>query len=473
MAMSAEQAAAMLNTLRTQVEELANALEASRLETADLRAQTERSIQSVQDQCDAARASVKVESVESHMRLIDEKVNRPPVFDGDRKQVRGWARSVKAYLDSRYPGFRKMLTIIERAEGPSNEIELQSSGWRWAIPANKSLYNMLISYTKGEAQIMLENSDPDEGFECWRKLIQHYDPQGGDNELTCISTLLSVPRCKRLNDIITTVEAWEKEWAQYCDRTKEALPERWKVSLLLRMIPVENEREIRLRYVKSKDITYSELRENLFAWVQQNAIGATGMHIGSMSASEAQLDERRLLSLPDHDDNDDDDDNLENYTEINLLKQKYEDDLNALRVKGGKAGGKNRGRKGTPRGSASNASSGATSRKFTGDCGYCKRKGHMAKDCRKRMADLKAKGGGANSLDAECGALGLGCMQCEEDEDDNQLFAPLRSLCCEMGCHTPSECGGDDYDYDIDLKCLDEEEDEVGEYELSESEHVF
>ena len=71
--MSAEQAAAMLNTLRTQVEELANALEASRLETADLRAQTERSIQSVQDQCDAARASVKVESVESHMRLIDEK----------------------------------------------------------------------------------------------------------------------------------------------------------------------------------------------------------------------------------------------------------------------------------------------------------------------------------------------------------------------------------------------------------------
>ena len=140
-----------------------------------------------------------------------------------------------------------MLTIIERAEKRSNDADLLQSGWKWAIPANRSLYNMLISYTKGEAQIMLENSDPDEGFECWRKLIQHYDPQGGDNELTCISTLLSVPRCKRLNDIITTVEAWEKEWAQYCDRTKENLPERWKVSLLLRMIPVDNEREIRLR----------------------------------------------------------------------------------------------------------------------------------------------------------------------------------------------------------------------------------
>ena len=118
------------------------------------------------------------------MRLVDEKVNRPPVFDGNRKEVRGWARSVKAYLDSRYPGFRKMLTVIERAEARSDEADLKQSGWKWAIPANKSLYNMLISYTKGEAQIMLENSDPDEGFECWRKLIQHYDPQGGDNELT-------------------------------------------------------------------------------------------------------------------------------------------------------------------------------------------------------------------------------------------------------------------------------------------------
>ena len=152
MPMSAEQAAAMLGVLRTQVEELAAALEQSREETSDLRMQTDRSIQHLQDQCDTARAASRVEGVESHMRLIDEKVNRPPVFDGNRKDVRGWARSVKAYLDSRYPGFRKMLTIIERADGPSNEQQLQQSGWRWAVPANKSLYNMLISYTMAKSR---------------------------------------------------------------------------------------------------------------------------------------------------------------------------------------------------------------------------------------------------------------------------------------------------------------------------------
>ena len=72
------------------------------------------------------------------MRLIDEKVNRPPMFDGNRKDVRGWSCSAKAYLDSKYPGFRKMVTVIERAEGMSNDFDLQQSGWNWALAANKS-----------------------------------------------------------------------------------------------------------------------------------------------------------------------------------------------------------------------------------------------------------------------------------------------------------------------------------------------
>ena len=73
--MTVEAAAAMMNTLRQQVEELANSLEASRQETADLRMQTDRSIQHLQDQCDAARVGSRSDAVEREMRLVDEKVN--------------------------------------------------------------------------------------------------------------------------------------------------------------------------------------------------------------------------------------------------------------------------------------------------------------------------------------------------------------------------------------------------------------
>ena len=397
-AITADQMIALLDTLRSQVEELANSLEGSRRETADLRSATDLALSTLQEQVDAAKLTAKVEHVESdYMRLIDEKVNRPPVFDGNRKEVRGWSRSVKAYLDSKYPGFRKMLTIIERADAASNDQDLTQSGWKWALAANKSLYNMLISYTKGEAQIMLENSDPEQGFECWRKLIQHYDPQGGDNELTNINVLLSVPRCKRLNDIIKTVEAWEREWAQYSERTKEALPERWKVSLLLRMIPVENEKEIRLRYVKSKDITYAELRENLFAWVQQNAVGVTGMHLDSFEEREEERRAERTsryAALAEDDERDygsdeDDDDNLMNFEQISAMKAKHDSELSVLRLKGGGKGGKKgKGRKGSAKGDTRSNKT-PTVPKFDGDCSYCKKHGHKFKDCRKRQADQK------------------------------------------------------------------------------------
>ena len=65
--------------------------------------------------------------------------------------------------------------------------------------------------------------------------------------MTSINMVLPVPQCKRLGDLIKTVKAWEREWVQYTDRTKEVLPERRKVSCLLRMIPLENEDEIRWR----------------------------------------------------------------------------------------------------------------------------------------------------------------------------------------------------------------------------------
>ena len=54
MAMTLEQAVAMMAVLRQQVEQLASALEVSQQQTADLRAQTDRSIQHLQEQCDAA-----------------------------------------------------------------------------------------------------------------------------------------------------------------------------------------------------------------------------------------------------------------------------------------------------------------------------------------------------------------------------------------------------------------------------------
>ena len=87
---------------------------------------------------------------------------------------------------------------------------------------------------------MIKNVDPTKGYKCWRTIAQDYDPTGGESELDRINLVLSIPRCRSLNSTISTVESWEQNWALYMDRTKEALPERWRVNLLLRMAPKEN-----------------------------------------------------------------------------------------------------------------------------------------------------------------------------------------------------------------------------------------
>ena len=88
--MESAQLIQMVNTLRAQVEELAGQLDRSKLETADLCSATDHDIAGLQAQCDAAKIAVKVDAIEhDHMRLVNDKVNAPLVFDGNRKEVRG------------------------------------------------------------------------------------------------------------------------------------------------------------------------------------------------------------------------------------------------------------------------------------------------------------------------------------------------------------------------------------------------
>ena len=100
MAMSQEQFVAMIDTLQSQVDELATSLDRSRQDIADLRNATDIALEDMQDTVEATRLAAKDDAVEAdYMRLIHEKVLRPLVSDGSRKEIRGWARSVNAFFD--------------------------------------------------------------------------------------------------------------------------------------------------------------------------------------------------------------------------------------------------------------------------------------------------------------------------------------------------------------------------------------
>ena len=123
-----EQLLGLIETLRAHVEALSESLNQSKTEISDLRNAKNLALTTKQETRDKAKlraTSGQGADEPGFMRLIDEKLNRPLVFDGNHKDVRGCPRSVMANLDSKYPGFRTMFTVIERAESMSNDADLQ------------------------------------------------------------------------------------------------------------------------------------------------------------------------------------------------------------------------------------------------------------------------------------------------------------------------------------------------------------
>ena len=77
--------------------------------------------------------------------------------------------------------------------------------WRYARESNARVFNLQTTYIELEPQVMINNADPTKGYQCWRKLAQHYDPTGGESELVRIDHVLSTPRCKSLSSMNSTV----------------------------------------------------------------------------------------------------------------------------------------------------------------------------------------------------------------------------------------------------------------------------
>ena len=177
-----------------------------------------------------------------NVRLLDPKHSTPEIFDGDRRKIRGWSKRVMAYANSIAPGFRGTMKWAVSQNAPITEEDVSLLEWPVASEASASLYDLRIRITDGEPQTMVEAEDATEnGFECWRKIIQWYDSVTANNEMDIVNSLISVTRCKKPEAVMAAIQNWENEWAIYVDRTKESLPERWKSNLLLKIIPTEHE----------------------------------------------------------------------------------------------------------------------------------------------------------------------------------------------------------------------------------------
>ena len=145
---------------------------------------------------------------EDRMDLVDIKTMTPTVFKGSMNEsYKQWAKKVKAFCNSRKPGFRKALEWAELETVPVTNDSLTALTWAPAEMANVKLYDMLIMHLADDPLILVENH-LGHGFEAWRALSRRYDPVGEQFVFDQMTSLLHRERCKDISELAGAIERW-------------------------------------------------------------------------------------------------------------------------------------------------------------------------------------------------------------------------------------------------------------------------
>ena len=204
-----------------------------------------------------ARIDSGGERREDRMDLVDVKSMQPAVFKGSMSEsYKQWAKKVKAFCNSRKPGFRKALEWAELESIPITSDSLTALSWAPAETANAKLYDMLVMHLADDPLILVENH-LGHGFEAWRALSRRYDPIGEQFVFDQMTSLLHRDRCKDIAELPGAIERWTRDLSLYERKTGKTLQNEWRVPIIFQMIPKANYSEVKARWQLSaqKDIT--------------------------------------------------------------------------------------------------------------------------------------------------------------------------------------------------------------------------
>ena len=368
--------------------------------------------------------------------LIDAKSFSPKLFSGkDDEHFKAWAKQVRAYSNARKRGFRTILEWAEEQKMPIDDVDLASLQWEPAVESDVEFYEYLCMVTADEALLLVEKFK-NHGFEAWRQLHRRFNPTGGRFEVSRMNSLLSRKQCKTLAEVPAAVDMLERDFANYEARSPHAFPTEWKIPLLLQLLPDKAREELEFKFsMGEKD--YGKMVANIVGYTndhrvsRQRAKNPNDMDVDSMTPGEySQADWQQHLE------------DLENYYEAELSYM----GKSGKSGKGGKWGkggyyGKGYGNPGKgDRGKGDKGKGKGDSNKGqaeTRTCHWCKKPGHLKKDCRRFHAGKPKvpEAHDAKSLDQPDWE--------EDDEDASQLDEEA------MAMDQESDTGSDDNDADF------------------------
>lgn len=271
-------------------------------------------------------------------------------------------------------GYRELLTHAEAA-GQASEIRLADMS-EVARTHSWTLFNILTQSVEGRALSVIMNSEPANGLQAWRMLVDAYEPRVGGRYTAMLMGVIG-PQWGHIKEanVVEALDTWEIQVRRYEDQSKEKVTAATKCAVVMKHALGG----IRTALRTSSSVigsNYDLLKKAIKDYLQ------TGVEFdGRGQTSEASNPNDAGGSAPM--------------------------DVGAVSWKSGKKGkddkGKGtKGKYGKDKGkwSKGKSSKGNGSSKFQGACSYWGKWGHKKAECRNRERDKKGKGG-ASAVEEE------------------------------------------------------------------------
>jgi hypothetical protein len=214
-------------------------------------------------------------------------------YEGDRKEWRSFAFTLKAFIRREAPGVESYMSQTEHTDEELDGRMVSDAGVD--MHEDKELAWLLTNYTGGEIKEMIQLNEDKTGCELWRILMKESDPKSGTSGVQAMQKLMSPGRCKSYSDLKKALAKWDallKAEVQRGGPSSKLGPE-VKATAIISMVPKALEEEI-LKKGRKLVESYRDVRQFVDDMVYMYTIEGSGNGVSLGNVEEGENDEGEI-----------------------------------------------------------------------------------------------------------------------------------------------------------------------------------